>query len=268
MIYKTNEEIEIIKESSILVCKTLAELAKHIKPGVTGLELDKIAEEFILDHDAKPGFKGYRNFPKTLCISVNEQVVHGIPSQRPFEMTDIVSIDCGVLKNGFYGDVAYTFIFKDVSSEVLNLCKITYESLYLGIEESVAGKRIGDIGYAIQTHCERKHKFGVVRELVGHGLGKSLHEDPEVCNFGKRGQGALMKEGLVLAIEPMINLGTRKVKQSTDGWTISTYDNKVSCHYEHNVAVRKGKAEILSDHSFIENSIKNNEYLTNISINF
>ena len=268
MIYKTNDEIELIRESSLLVCKTLAELSKHLKPGQTGLAIDKIAEEFIRDNGAVPGFKGYKGFPATLCISVNEQVVHGLPSDRPFESTDIISIDCGVLKNGFYGDVAFTFIFKDVSPKVIELCRVTKESLYLGINEAVAGKRVGDIGYAIQQFAEVKHRYGVVRELVGHGLGRNLHEDPEICNFGKRGQGVLMKEGLVIAIEPMINQGTKKVKQSSDGWTISTYDMLPSAHYEHNIAVRKGKADILSDHSFIENSIKNNEYLTDVTINF
>lgn len=266
MVYKTKEEIELIRESSLLVCKTLAELSKHIKQGQTGLTLDKIAEEFIRDNGGVPGFKGYRGFPATLCISVNEQVVHGLPSDRPIENTDIISIDCGVVKNGFYGDVAYTFLLKDVSDEVKTLCKITKESLYLGIEEAQAGKRVGDIGYAIQMYAERKHKYGVVRELVGHGVGKNLHEDPEVPNFGKRGQGALMKEGLVLAIEPMVNLGTKKVSQSKDGWTISTLDKLPSAHYEHNIAVRKGKADILSDHTIIEKSIKNNDNLTDISI--
>jgi methionyl aminopeptidase len=261
MIFKTNEEIELIKESSLLVCKTLSHLAKEIKTGITGLDLDKIAEEFIRDNGGKPGFKGYRNFPSTLCISVNEQVVHGIPTGKPFEMTDIVSIDCGVLKNGFYGDVAYTFVFKDTPDLVKDLCSVTKKSLYLGIEQAYVGKRIGDIGYAIQEFTERKHNYGVVRELVGHGLGKSLHESPDVCNFGKRGSGLLLKEGLVLAIEPMINLGTKKIKQSSDGWTISTYDGKPSAHYEHNVAIRKGQAEILSDHKMIEIEIKNNENL-------
>lgn len=268
MVFKTNDEIELIRESSLLVCKTLAELSKHITQGQTGNKLDKIAEEFIRDHGAMPGFKGYRGFPASLCISVNEQVVHGLPSDRPFESTDIISVDCGVLMNGFYGDVAFTFIGKDANAEVLKLCQVTKESLYLGIAEAIAGKRVGDIGYAIQQHAEVKHRYGVVRELVGHGLGRNLHEDPEVSNFGKRGQGALLKEGLVLAIEPMVNLGTKKVSQSKDGWTISSFDKKPSAHYEHNIAVRKGKADILSDHSFIENSIKNNDFLTDVSINF
>jgi methionyl aminopeptidase len=267
MIFKTNEEIEIIRENSILVCKTLAEISTMLKPGVNGLDLDQRAEEFIRDNGGIPGFKGYRNFPNTLCISVNEQVVHGIPSGKPFEIKDIVSVDCGILKNGFFGDVAFTFLFKEVSEEVKKLCKVTKESLHIGVGEAIVGKRTGDIGSAIQNHCEVKHNYGVVRELVGHGLGKNLHESPDVPNFGKRGQGPVLKEGIVLAIEPMINFGSKKVKQSSDGWTISTFDNSVSCHYEHNVAVRKGKPDILSDHSFIENSIKNNEYLTDISIN-
>ena len=267
MYYKTKDEIELMRQSSIFVCKTLAEIAQHLKPGQTGKNLDKIAEEFIRDNGGVPGFKGYRGFPASLCISVNEQVVHGIPSDKPFEITDIVSIDCGILSNQFFGDVAYTFIFKEVSDEVKKLCRVTKESLYLGIEQAVAGKRVGDIGYAIHQHAELKHKYGVVRELVGHGLGKNLHEDPEVPNYGKRGQGPLMKEGLVIAIEPMINLGTKKVTQAKDGWTISAYDSKPSAHYEHNVAVQKGKADLLSDHSYIESSIKNNEFLTDISIN-
>jgi methionyl aminopeptidase len=261
MIYKTNDEIEVMRESSLLVCRTLSMIANELKIGVTGLEIDKLAEEFIRDNGAIPSFKGYRNFPSTLCVSVNEQVVHGIPNGRPFESTDIVSVDCGVFKNGFHGDVAFTFVFRDTPQPVKDLCKITKQSLYLGIEQAYAGKRLGDIGYAIQEFTERKHKYGVVRELVGHGLGKNLHEDPEVCNFGKRGSGAILKEGIVLAIEPMINLGTKKVKQSNDGWTISTFDGQPSAHYEHNVAIRKGKGEILSDHNMIENAIKNNENL-------
>jgi methionyl aminopeptidase len=265
MIYKTKEEIELIRESSLLVCKTLAELSSHIRPGQTGLYLDKIAEEFLRDNGALPGFKGYRGFPATLCISVNEQVVHGLPNDRPIENTDIISIDCGALMNGFYGDVAYTFVLKNAPDNVKTLCKITRDSLYLGIEEAQAGKRVGDIGYAIQNFAERKHKYGVVRELVGHGLGMNLHEDPEVCNFGKRGQGVIMKEGLVIAIEPMVNLGTKKVSQSNDGWTISTFDKLPSAHYEHNIAIRKGKADILSDHLIIEKSIKNNENLADIT---
>jgi methionyl aminopeptidase len=262
MIYKTNDEIALMKESSLLVCETLSMIASNIKEGSTGKELDTLAEEFIRDNGALPGFKGYRGFSATLCISVNEQVVHGIPSGKPFEMTDIVSIDCGVIKNEFYGDVAYTFVFNEASQATKDLCRITKESLYLGINEAYAGKRIGDIGYAIQEHAERKHKYGVVRELVGHGLGRSLHEEPEVCNFGKRGSGLLMKEGLVIAIEPMINLGTKKVKQSSDGWTISTFDSKPSAHYEHNVAIRKGRAEVLSDHTIIEKVINNNNFLS------
>ena len=185
-------------------------MSKHIREGQTGNQLDKIAEEFIRDHGAVPGFKGYRGFPATLCISVNEQVVHGLPNDRPFESTDIFSVDCGVLMNGFYGDVAFTFIGKDADPDVIKLCQVTKESLYLGIAEASAGKRVGDIGFAIQQHAEVKHRYGVVRELVGHGLGRNLHEDPEVSNFGKRGQGALLKEGLVIAIEPMVNLGTKK----------------------------------------------------------
>lgn len=268
MFYKTDEEIELIRESCVLVCKTLAHIATILKPGITGIEIDKAAEEFIRDHNAVPGFKGYRGFPSSLCISKNEVVVHGIPSKVPFTETDIVSVDCGVLKNEFYGDAAYTFILNGVAEETIKLCKITKESLYLGIEQAIVGKRVGDIGYAIQYHAEIKHKFGIVRELVGHGVGKSLHEPPNVMNYGSRGDGPILKEGLVIAIEPMVNQGTRKIKQLADGWTITSMDMKPSAHYEHTVAVKKGKADILSDHSYIEESIKNNRNISDISINF
>ncbi|MFZ1378301.1 MAG: type I methionyl aminopeptidase [Saprospiraceae bacterium] len=266
MIYlKTDEEIQKIKESCILVCKTLAEVASFLKPGVTGSKLNSIAEEFIRSNDAIPSFLGYKNFPASLCISKNEVVVHGIPNGEVFKDGDIVSIDCGVYKNGFHGDSAYTFIIGDTNAEVKKLLRITCESLYEGIKMAVAGNRIGDIGCAVQTHTEVKQHYGVVRELVGHGLGKNLHEAPEVPNYGKRGKGPMLKEGLVIAIEPMINLGTRKVKQKEDGWTIVTADKKPSAHYEHTIVVRKNEAEILSDHSFIEKSIKNNNELGNFS---
>eukprot|EP00746_Dinoflagellata_sp_MGD_P148186 gnl/MRDRNA2_/MRDRNA2_80437_c0_seq2.p1 gnl/MRDRNA2_/MRDRNA2_80437_c0~~gnl/MRDRNA2_/MRDRNA2_80437_c0_seq2.p1 ORF type:complete len:263 (-),score=22.26 gnl/MRDRNA2_/MRDRNA2_80437_c0_seq2:2017-2805(-) len=252
MIYfKTDEEIELIRESSLLVGKTLAEVAKRIEPGVTTLQLDKVAEEFIRDNGAVPGFKGYNDFPNTLCASLNEMVVHGIPNDKPLEEGDIISLDCGVKKNGFYGDSAYTFQVGEVSEEVKKLLEVTKKSLYLAIEEAVAGKRIGDIGYAVQNHTE-SFGYGVVRELVGHGLGKNLHEKPEVPNYGKRGRGLKLKEGLVIAIEPMINLGTREVTQAKDGWTIITADGKPSAHFEHDVAVRKGKADILSSFEEIE----------------
>lgn len=249
--YKTEEEIRLIKESSLLVGKTLAEVAKLIRPGARTIELDKVAEEFILDHGAVPGFKGYGGFPNTLCISINEQVVHGIPDKRELKDGDIVSIDCGAIMNGFYGDSAYTFEVGEVDEEIRLLLKRTKESLYKGIEAAVSGKRIGDIGFEIQTYTEQ-FGYGVVRDLVGHGLGRNLHEDPQVPNFGKRGTGVKLKEGMVLAIEPMINLGTKDIVQENDGWTIRTADRKPSAHFEHDVAIRKGKAQILSTFEFIE----------------
>ncbi len=254
--YKTEEEIELLRESSLLVGKTLAEVAKLIEPGVKTIKLDKVAEEFIRDNGAKPGFKGYNGFPFTLCISVNENVVHGFPSERELKDGDIVSVDCGTVKNGFYGDSAYTFAVGEVKEEVLMLMKRTKESLYIGIENAVAGKRIGDIGYAIQNYVE-SFGYSVVRDLVGHGLGRNLHEKPEVPNFGRRGRGIKLKENLVIAIEPMINLGTKRVVQEKDGWTIRTADRKPSAHYEHDVVVRKGKAEILSTFDYIEEVLNN-----------
>lgn len=252
MIYlKTPEEIALLRASNQLVGKTLAEVAKHIRVGVTTLELDKIAEDFIRSNGAVPGFLGYGGFPNTLCISVNDQVVHGIPSNYALKEGDIVSVDCGVLQNGYYGDSAYTFCVGKVDEKVKKLLKITKESLSLGIDSAQHGNRIGDIGYAIQKHCQAAG-FSVVRKLVGHGVGKNLHEDPEVPNFGKRGQGVLLKEGMVIAIEPMINMGNRDVVQEKDGWTIRTIDRKPSAHFEHTIAVRKGKAEILSTFDYIE----------------
>jgi len=252
MIYlKTNAEIELIRESSLLVGKTLAEVAKLIKPGVKTIDLDKRAEEYIRDHGAVPGFKGYNGFPYTLCISLNENVVHGFPSDRELKDGDIVSVDCGTLKNGFYGDSAYTFAVGEVNGEILELMKRTKESLYIGIEKAVAGNRIGDIGSAIQKYVEG-FGYSVVRDLVGHGLGKNLHEKPEVPNYGHRGTGPKLKEGMVLAIEPMINLGTKRVVQEKDGWTIRTADRKPSAHFEHDVAIRKGKVEVLSTFDYIE----------------
>lgn len=249
--YKTDEEIRLLKQSSLLVGKTLAEVAKLIRPGVKTIELDKIAEEFIRDHGAVPGFKGYGGFPNTLCISVNEQVVHGIPNKKELKDGDIVSIDCGTIMNEFYGDSAYTFAVGEVDKEILLLLERTKESLYKGIEMAVSGKRIGDIGYEIQAYTEQ-FGYGVVRDLVGHGLGRNLHEKPEVPNYGKRGTGVKLKEGMVLAIEPMINLGTKDIIQEKDGWTIRTADRKPSAHFEHDVAIRKGKAEILSTFEYIE----------------
>ena len=246
---KTDEEVELIRESSLLVGRTLAEVAALIKPGVTTLQLDAVAEEFIRDNGAEPGFKGYGGFPNTLCASLNEAVVHGIPNDRPLENGDVISLDCGVLKNGFYGDSAYTFEVGEVDPEIQKLLSVTKECLTLAIEQAVTGKRIGDIGAAVQTHAEA-NGYGVVRELVGHGLGRELHEAPEVPNYGRRGNGPRLVDGMVLAIEPMINLGTREVLTDTDGWTIVTKDSKVSAHFEHDIVVRKGKADVLS--SFVE----------------
>jgi len=242
---KTEGEIELQRESSLLVGKTLAEVAKHIRPGVKTLELDKIAETFIRDHGAEPGFKGYNGFPATLCISVNDEVVHGIPGERGLKDGDIVSIDCGTIMNGFYGDSAFTFPVGEVSQEVLDLLKRTEESLYLGIEQAVAGNRVGDIGFAVQSYVEG-FGYTVVRELVGHGVGRKLHEKPEVPNYGRRGSGPKLKKGMVIAIEPMINLGVKEVMQDKDGWTIRTLDSQPSAHFEHDVAIKNGKPDILS----------------------
>lgn len=253
--YKTNEEIEKIRVSSLLVARALAEVAKIIRPGITSLELDKIAEEYIRDNGGVPAFKGYNGFPNSLCISPNEQVVHGIPNNRPYESGDIVSVDCGVLKDGYYGDSAYTFALGEVSAEVQNLLDTTKESLYRGIEVAVEGKRLQDISYEIQTYCESKG-YSVVRELVGHGIGKNLHEAPEVPNFGKRGSGPKLKTGLVIAIEPMINMGRKNIIHGKDGWTIKTSDGMPSAHFEHTIAVGKGKADILSSFEFIEKALE------------
>jgi len=248
---KTDEEIEIQRQSSLLVGKTLAEVAKLIKPGVTTRDLDQVAETFIRDHGAKPGFKGYGGFPATLCISVNDEVVHGIPGDRVLKDGDIASIDCGTFMNGFYGDSAFTFPIGEVNEETQKLLECTKESLYLAIEQAIAGKRIGDIGNAVQKYCEG-FGYSVVRDLVGHGVGRNLHEKPEVPNYGRRGSGAKLKSGMVLAIEPMINLGRKEVSQDADGWTIRTADSTPSAHFEHNVAVRDGKADILSTFEYIE----------------
>ncbi len=253
---KTEDEIELLRQSNLLVGKTLAELAKIIKPGVTTKELDKVAEEFIRDHGAEPTFKGFPSpygsaFPASICTSVNEQVVHGIPSDVVLRDGDIVSVDCGTYMNGFCGDSAYTFCVGDVDEKVLNLLRTTKEALYLGIQNAVQGKRLGDIGYSIQQHCE-KNSYGVVREFVGHGIGKKMHEDPQVPNFGKRGTGAMLKQGMCIAIEPMITLGERQIVMERDGWTVRTRDRKVAAHFEHTVAVRSGKADILSSFQFIE----------------
>ena len=252
--YKTEEEIELVRKSSLLVAKTHAEIAGLIKPGITTLVLDKIAEEFIRDNGGIPAFKGYGGFPNTLCMSPNDQVVHGIPNDRVLEDGEILSVDCGVVMNDYYGDSAFTYEVGDVDVKTKQLLKVTKESLYKGIEQAVVGNRIGDIGYAVQQHAE-SFGYGVVRELVGHGLGKNLHESPEVPNYGSRGRGVMLKEGLIIAIEPMINMGTKRIKQHNDGWTITTIDNKPSAHFEHTIVVRKGKAEILSSFEEIEKKI-------------
>ena len=252
--YKTPEEIELMRESALIVSKTLGVIAEHIRPGVSTLDLDKVAFEHIKDHGAEPGILGLYNFPNSLCTSVNEEVVHGIPNDRPLQDGDVVSVDCGALKNGFYGDHAWTFEVGDVAPETKKLLKVTRECLDLGIAQVIAGNRMGDVGFAIQQHAE-KNGYGVVRELVGHGLGKEMHESPEVPNYGKRGKGAKIKEGLVIAIEPMINMGTKNVLQLSDGWTIITADKKPSAHFEHDVAVVNGKPEVLSTFKYIEEAL-------------
>ncbi|MFV0390817.1 MAG: type I methionyl aminopeptidase [Paludibacteraceae bacterium] len=261
MIYlKSDEEIELLRESNLIVAKTLAELAKIIKPDISTLQLDKVANEFIRDSGAVPGFLGYGGFPGSICTSVNEQVVHGIPSAEVvLQEGDIISIDCGALKNGFHGDSAYTFCIGKVSEETLQLLKTTKESLYKGIEQATEGKRIGDIGAAVQTYCEEKG-YSVVREMVGHGVGRNLHESPEVPNYGRRGNGVTLKSGMTIAIEPMINLGTRRLVFEKDGWTTRTQDRKPSAHFEHSVAIRQGKADILSSFKYIEQVLGEREF--------
>ena len=250
IISKTSEEIELMRESALLVSKTLGMIAGEIKPGITTLHLDKLAEEFIRDHDAVPGFLGLYGCPSTLLTSVNEEVVHGLPTNRPIEDGDIVSVDCGVLKNEYYRDHAFTFAIGNVAPETQKLLRITKESLYVGIREFKAGNRVEDVGNAIQKFTE-SHGYGVVRELVGHGLGKKMHEDPEMPNYGKRGRGKLFVEGMVVAIEPMINLGTKNIKHLKDGWTIVTADKKPSAHFEHDVALVDGKPELLSTFAYV-----------------
>ena len=265
--YKTSDEIEIIRQNCLLVSKTLALVASLLKPGVTGSFLDAKAEEFIRDHNgALPGFKGYHDFPATLCISPNQTIVHGIPSTKEFVEGDIVSVDCGVFHNDFYGDAAFTFALGEISEEVFDLLVATNESLYKGIEMATVGARLGDIGWAVQEHTEKRKGYGVVRELVGHGLGRKLHEKPEVPNYGRRGKGIKLKQGLVIAIEPMVNLGTKAISHGADGWTIDTADKLQSAHYEHTIAVTKDGPDILSDHSFIFEQIKNNKEIVDISI--
>ena len=253
--YKTSEEVQIIKQGAQILGKAHGEVAKHIKEGVKTSFLDKIAEEYIRDNGGVPSFKGYNGFPSSLCISVNEVVVHGFPSSYILKDGDIISVDCGVFHQGFHSDSAYTYPIGEVPPSVLALLKTTRDSLYLGIEQAVVGNRIGDIGFAIQKFVEAKG-YTVVRELVGHGLGKKLHEAPEVPNYGKKGSGIPLKAGMVIAIEPMINLGTRNIVQERDGWTIRTADRKPSAHYEHTVAIVEGKTEVLTTHKYIEEVFK------------
>ena len=254
IIPKTAEEIELMRESALLVSKTLGEIAKVIKPGVTTLQLDKLAEEFIRDNGGVPGFLGLYGFPNSLCMSPNAQVVHGVPNNNALQDGDVISVDCGVLKNGFYGDHAYSFEIGEVALEVKKLLKVTKESLYVGIREFRIGNHVEDVGNAIQKYCEG-HGYGVVRELVGHGLGTKMHEEPEIPNYGKRGRGKLFIEGMTVAIEPMINMGTKNIKQLKDGWTILTADGKPSAHFEHNVALVDGKPELLSTFKYIYDAL-------------
>jgi methionyl aminopeptidase len=256
---RTADEIELLRQSNLLVSKTLAEVAKQIKPGVTTEELDIRAEQFIRDNGGIPGFLGYNKYPKTLCTSINCQVVHGIPSKTVLKDGDIVSVDCGVLLNKYYGDSAYTYTVGEISEEVRRLLKITKQSLLLGIEQAIDGKRVGDISNAVQTYCENAG-YTVVREMVGHGLGTKLHEAPEVPNYGKRGSGPMLKKGMVICIEPMINMGTKKIYQEKDGWTIRTHDNKPSAHFELAVAIDKDKADILSTFSYIQEVLGEKEF--------
>jgi len=262
--YKTTEEVELIRQSCQLVSKTLGLVGELLKPGAIGKEIDAQAEQFIRDHGAEPGFKGYGGFPATLCVSRNEAVVHGIPVDEPFKDGDIVSVDCGVYWNGFYGDAAFTFPIGDVAEDTMKLLRTTQDSLYKGIEQVKIGRRIGDISFAIQ-HFIRKYGYGIVKELVGHGVGKNLHEAPEVPNYGKRGKGFKLQEGLVIAIEPMVNLGTQEIRSLSDKWTVVTRDGKPSAHYEHTVAVGKDGADILSTHRFVEEAIAKNPNLKSVA---
>ncbi|MDB5252782.1 MAG: methionine aminopeptidase [Flaviaesturariibacter sp.] len=262
--YKNDEEVELMRKSALLVSKTLTEVAGMLKPGITTLSIDQMIGTFIRDHKAIPSFLHYNGYPFNSCISVNDVVVHGFPSQHPLKEGDIVTVDVGVILEGWHGDHAYTFMIGKPSDDVIKLVKITKESLYKGIEKAVAGNRVGDIAYAIQEHTEKKNGYGVVRELVGHGLGKDLHEDPQVPNYGKRGSGPVLRDGLVIAIEPMINMGKKEVFTEEDGWTVRTRDGKPSVHFEHDVCVRKGKADILSDYTGIEAAEKANTALYSV----
>lgn len=263
--YKTTAEVELIRASCLVVSRVLGLVGSLIKPGITGEELDRKAEELIRDYKGIPGFKGYNGFPSTLCISPNAEIVHGIPNKKEFKDGDVISVDCGCLLNGFYGDAAYTFAIGDVSDNIMELLTVTNESLYKGIEKAVVGNRLTNVSYAIQKYVEQENPYHVVRELVGHGIGRNLHEEPEVPNFGKRGKGIKMKNGLVIAIEPMVNLGTRAIENDSDGWTVYSKDRSPSAHYEHTVVVRKGNADILSTHEYVEAAIKNNPNIREIS---
>jgi methionyl aminopeptidase len=266
IIYKTEEEIELLREANILVSRTHELIASLIRPGLTGIYLDELAESFIRDHGGRPAFKGFGGFPASLCISINEQVVHGIPSDKAFQEEDIVSVDCGVELNGFFGDSAFTYMMPNTPDKVANLCRVTEESLYKGIEKAVIGNRMMAIGHAIQSYAGKEHGYGIVRELVGHGIGRSLHEAPQVPNFGSKRRGMKIKEGLVIAIEPMINLGTREVMELKDGWTIVTKDGLPSAHYEHSIAVTKNGPDILSDHNLIKEKLKKNPNIRQLSV--
>ena len=271
IIPKTREQIELMRESALLVSKTLGIIAPEMVPGVTTIKIDKLAEEFIRDNGGIPGFKGLYGFPNTLCVSPNAQVVHGVPNNKPLENGDIISVDCGVLKNGYYGDHAYSFEIGEISPEIKRLLKITKESLYIGIRAFKAGNRVEDVGNAIQKYCE-SNGYSVVRELVGHGLGTKMHEDPEMPNYGKRGRGKMFIEGMTVAIEPMINLGTKNIKHLKDGWTILTADGKPSAHFEHNVALINGKPEILSTFDYVHQALgivsnEEDEFKNNLVLN-
>lgn len=250
-----------MRKSALLVSETLSEVAKILKPGINTLYLDEFIGKYIRDRNGIPSFLNYHGYPYNSCISVNDVVVHGFPNKKELGDGDIVSIDVGIILNKWHGDHAYTFVIGEISQEAQQLIKITKESLYKGIEKAVAGNRMGDIAFAIQEHTEKKNGYGVVRELVGHGLGQSMHEDPQVPNYGKRGSGVKLKEGMVLAIEPMINMGKKDVYTEEDGWTVRTKDGKPSVHFEHDVCVRKGKADILSNYAPIEEAERNNSNL-------
>ena len=260
--YKSAAEIEIMRESCLLVGKTHAVLAKIIKPGITSMQINKLAAEFIADMNAVPSFLNYNGYPFATCISVNDAVVHGFPNDVPIKDGDLLSVDIGVFKNGFHGDSAYTYAVGEISEELKQLLRVTKESLYVGIKKATIGNRVGDIGYAIQEHTEKKNGYGVVRDLVGHGLGRQMHEEPQVANYGKRGTGAKLKDGMVIAIEPMINLGVKEIDYDEDGWTIRTRDRKASAHFEHDVAIRKQGPDILSSFEETEAAEKANTNLT------